>query len=89
LTFAEPQAWPGQPQIDFGAPFAGFTFGSDDPRYRRDNWKLSFVTQLAGKTVNPNSRLQVTLDSSPQATRSASPCVRVVAASIESETWGR
>ncbi|HRI91766.1 MAG TPA: Ig-like domain-containing protein [Accumulibacter sp.] len=71
LTFAEPQAWPGQPQIDFGAPFAGFTFGSDDPRYRRDNWKLSFVTQLAGKTVNPNSRLQVTLDSSPQATRSA------------------
>jgi hypothetical protein len=78
LIFATRQEWPappvpGQtlPQIDFGANFAGFAIGSDDPRCRRDSWKTSFVTQLASKhTVSPNSRLQVTLETSPQATPS-------------------
>jgi hypothetical protein len=78
LTFAAPQAWPEQPapgqsppQIDFGANFAGFAIGSDDPRNRRDNWKTSFVTQLASRTISPNSRLQVTLEAAPQVTPSA------------------
>jgi len=78
LTFAARQEWPVPPapgqtlqQIDFGANFAGFAIGSDDPRYRRDSWKTSFVTQLASNpTVSPNSRLQVTLEASPQATPS-------------------
>jgi hypothetical protein len=78
LIFAAPQAWPEQPepgqsppQIDFGANFAGFAIGSDDPRYRRDNWKTSFVTQLASRTISPNSHLQVTLEAAPKATPSA------------------
>ncbi|WP_366144176.1 Ig-like domain-containing protein [Candidatus Accumulibacter sp. ACC012] len=78
LTFAAPQAWPEQPapgqsppQIDFGANFAGFAIGSDDPRNRRDNWKTSFVTQLASRTISPNSRLQVTLEAAPPVTPSA------------------
>ncbi|MEF8731696.1 MAG: Ig-like domain-containing protein [Candidatus Accumulibacter meliphilus] len=78
LTFAAPQAWPEQPapgqsppQIDFGANFADFAIGSDDPRYRRDNWKTSFVTQLASRTISPNSHLQVTLEAAPQVAPSA------------------
>jgi 6-phosphogluconolactonase (cycloisomerase 2 family) len=77
LTFAPAQAWPaaassGQtlPQINFGDSFASFAVGSDDPRNKRENWRTSFVTNMASNSVNPNSRLQVTLAAVLQSTTS-------------------
>jgi hypothetical protein len=64
VAFAPLQEWPapastGQSllQIDFGASFAGFTVGSDEPRNKRENWRKAFVTNMASNSVNPNSRL--------------------------------
>ncbi|RDE49393.1 MAG: hypothetical protein DVS81_16730, partial [Candidatus Accumulibacter meliphilus] len=71
------QAWPapassGQtlPQIDFGDSFTSFAVGSDDPRNKRENWRRAFVTNMANNSINPNSRLQVTLAASLQSTAS-------------------
>ncbi|EXI79182.1 MAG: PQQ-dependent catabolism-associated beta-propeller protein [Candidatus Accumulibacter appositus] len=72
VAFAPLQEWPapastGQSwlQIDFGASFAGFTVGSDEPRNKRENWRKAFVTNMASNPANPNSRLQVTLNAVP------------------------
>jgi PKD repeat protein len=77
LTVTPAQAWPapassGQtlPQIDFGDSFASFAVGSDDPRNKRENWRRAFVTNMASNSINPNSRLQVTLAASLQSTAS-------------------
>ena len=52
------------PVIDFGSNFTGFSVGSNDPNWKRENWKKAFVTNLAGSTSSPNSGLQVTLGAS-------------------------
>ena len=52
------------PVIDFGSNFTGFSVGSNDPKWKRENWKKAFVTNLAGSNSNPNSGLQVTLGAS-------------------------
>jgi hypothetical protein len=66
VVFASAPTAPTTPQIDFGGSFAGFTVDSTDPKFRKENWKKSFVTNMANSPANPNSGLKVTLNASVQ-----------------------
>jgi hypothetical protein len=66
VVFAPAPTAPTTPQIDFGGSFAGFTVDSTDPKFRKENWKKSFVTNMANSPANPNSGLKVTLNASVQ-----------------------
>ena len=72
VVFATPQATLSLPQIDFSSSFTGFTVGSSEQKWKRENWKKAFVTNMAGSSVNPNSSLKVTLGASVQASLQSS-----------------
>jgi hypothetical protein len=64
VVFAPAPTAPAMPQIDFGGSFAGFTVGSTETAWRRENWRRAFVTNMAAPVVSPNSSLRVTLGTS-------------------------
>jgi hypothetical protein len=66
VVFAPAPTAPTLPQIDFGGSFAGFSVDSTDPKFKKENWKKSFVTNMASSPANPNSGLKVTLNASVQ-----------------------
>jgi len=70
VVFAPPPAAPTLPQIDFGSTFSSFTVDSTDPKFRKENWKKAFVTNMANASPNPNATLKVSLDVSVQSTSS-------------------
>ncbi|HMY50495.1 MAG TPA: Ig-like domain-containing protein [Rhodocyclaceae bacterium] len=71
VNFATAPTPPTAPVIDFGSSFAGFTVGSSDPKFKKENWKKAFVTNMATSSTNPNANLKVTVDASVQSTTPA------------------
>jgi len=63
-VFATPQPGLTLPTIDFSGDFAGFTVGSSETRWKRENWRTAFVTNMASPSVSPNSGLKVTIGTS-------------------------
>mgnify|MGYP000875126227 FL=1 len=66
VVFAPAPSTPTLPVIDFGSSFTGFTVDATDPKFRKENWKKAFVTNMANTAANPNAALKVSLDVSVQ-----------------------